>query len=239
MARNKCRTCAVRDVALCRTLPPDALAELNQIARRRKVPAGQRLFDQDQQPPLVANIVSGVARLSRSLDDGRTQIVALQFAPDFVGRPYAASGSVLIEAATDMELCCFARSHFNALLDSHGRLKELLIEHMSRSLEQAREWMLLLGRKTAEERVASLVFHCAERMRARDCAPEAGFEGMQFEMPLSRTEMADFLGLTLETVGRMMQRLARSGVIEIQRRRGIRIVDIARLRLAAAHNNPQ
>lgn len=237
MPRNKCRTCAIRNVALCRALPSDALAQLNRIAQRRKVPAGQQLFDPDQRPQLVANIISGVARLSRSLADGRTQIVALQFPPEFLGRPHAIGGSILIEAATDMEICCFTRAQFEALLQHHPRLQELLVEHMAHKLDQAREWMLLLGRKTAEERVASLVLLCAERMLTGTCALAADIERVHFEMPLSRTEMADFLGLTLETVGRMMQRLARSGIIEIKPRRGMGIIDIAQLRRAAGIND--
>jgi CRP/FNR family transcriptional regulator, anaerobic regulatory protein len=239
MPRNKCKTCAIRNVALCRALPPEALAEFNRIAHRRKVPVGGRLFDHDQQPPLVANIVSGVVRLSRSLADGRTQIVGLQFAPEFVGRPFAIRGPILVEAATNVELCCFTRSHFDSLLRRHGRLQELLMEHIARSLEQAREWMLLLGRKTAEERVASLVLLCAQRMRESSIGTEEDFEGAYIELPLSRTEMADYLGLTLETVGRMMQRLARSGIIAIRPRRGLIIINPAELRLLAGQSDPQ
>lgn len=238
MLPNKCRTCAIRDVALCRALPIDALAELNRLARRRKVAVGSPLFDPDQQPPLVANIVSGVVRLSRSLPDGRTQIVGLQFAPEFIGRPFAIDNTILVEAATDIELCCFTRSHFEALLRTHGPLQELLIEHMARSLEQAREWMLLLGRKTAEERVASLVLLCAERTWTGPCSAGHTLAGLHVELPLSRTEMADFLGLTLETVGRMIQRLARSGIIAIRPRRGLTITNAAGLRALAGHIDP-
>jgi CRP/FNR family transcriptional regulator len=238
MQRAKCRTCAIRDRALCRVLPPDALAELNRIVQRRRVPAGQQLLDQDRQPHLVANIVSGVARLSRSLPDGRTQIVGLQFSPEFLGRHFAIDGSVVIESATDMELCYFPRGHFEILIKRHQRLAELLLEHMARTLEQAREWMLLLGRKTAEERVASLVLHCAERMCGATCLGDGSVDGACIEMPLSRTEIADCLGLTLETVGRSMKRLAQAGAIEVKPRRGIQIIDSGRLRRLSGDSDP-
>lgn len=233
MPRTKCRTCAVRGTALCRALPPEALADLSRIAQRRRVPAGRQLLDQDRQPQLVANIASGVARLSLSLPDGRTQIVGLLFAPEFVGRPYAIDGSLVIEAATDMELCCFPRHYFELLLQRHWQFAELFVEQMARQLEQAREWMLLLGRKTAEERVASLVLLCADRMCQANCSGEIGTERIPIEMPLSRTEMADCLGLTLETVGRTMKRLAHAGCIEVKPRRWVRVVDVAELRLMA------
>lgn len=236
MPRPKCRNCVIRGTGLCRALPPEALAELSRVAQRRRVPAGQQLFDQDRQPQLVAHIVSGVARLSLSLADGRTQIVGLQFAPEFLGRPYAVDGTVVIESATDMELCCFTRPHFEALLRQHGQFAELFVEQIARKLEQARNWMLLLGRKTAEERVASLVLFCAERMRETDVTSE---EDAYVEMPLSRTEMADCLGLTLETVGRTMKRLTRAGAIEIMSRRGVRVVDVEELRRIAGDSDPQ
>lgn len=233
MQQSKCRTCVIRDTALCRALPPDALAELNRIAQRRRVPAGQWLLDQDRPPHLVANIVSGVARLSRSLADGRTQIVGLQFAPEFLGRPFAVDPTVVIESATDMELCYFTSTRFDLLIKRHGELAELFVGHMAYMLEQSREWMLLLGRKTAEERVASLVLLCVKRITDTNGSPFTGVDGAYIEMPLSRTDMADCLGLTLETVGRIMKRLTSAGAIEVKPRRGIRVVDIGRLRRMA------
>lgn len=239
MQRTGCRTCAIRGTALCRALPPDALAELNRLVQRRRVPAGQHLLDQDRQPALVANIVSGVARLSRSLPDGRTQIVGLHFSPEFLGRYFAVDKSVVIEAATDMELCYMTQGHFEGLIKRHQRLAELLLEQMSRTLEQARGWMLLLGRKTAEERVASLVLYCADWTCGTNCEGRAVVDGACIDVPLSRTEIADYLGLTLETVGRTLKRLAETGAINIKPRRGIEITDSCRLRRIAGDSDSQ
>ena len=137
-----------------------------------------------------------------------------------------------------MELCYLTSTHFEMLLKRHGPLAELFVEHMARTLEQAREWMLLLGRKTAEERVASLVLLCARRMCDANCAHYKGVDRACIEMPLSRTEMADCLGLTLETVGRIMKRLAHAGAIELKPRRGIRVVDFGRLRRISGDSDP-
>jgi CRP/FNR family transcriptional regulator len=79
MLRNNCLSCAIRDRAICQALPDAALVQLNQMARRRTVKAGQRIFEDGADVPMVANIVSGVVRLSKSLADGRTQIVGLMF----------------------------------------------------------------------------------------------------------------------------------------------------------------
>ena len=107
MLRNNCLSCAIRDRAICQALPDAALIQLNQMARRRTVKAGQRIFEDGADVPMVANIVSGVVRLSKSLADGRTQIVGLMFPTEFLGRPFSASSGVMAEAATNVVLCYF------------------------------------------------------------------------------------------------------------------------------------
>lgn len=233
MPRNACWKCPIRDVALCRALPESALVQLSRMTWHRSVRAGGRIFGPGEEPLLVANIVSGVVRLSRSLGDGRTQIVGLQFAPEFIGRPFAENGNILAEAATDVELCCFSKPQFEALLQAHNGLHELLTQRMIHDLDQAREWMLLLGRKTALERVATLLMLCAERMGVQSDSGKSDENCLSFQLPLSRTEMAEFLGLTLETVSRMLRRLAEAGIIAIGRGRGVTIRDGVKLRMMA------
>lgn len=228
--RHTCRNCAIKDEALCRVLPEAAMSQLNLIARRRKVRAGARIFSEGLEPPHVANIISGVIRLSKSLADGRTQIVALQFPAEFVGRPFMPDGGVLAEAATDVELCTYTAQQFETLLLAHEGMQKLLLQRMTEQMDAARDWMLLLGRKTAEERVASLILMCAEKSLGRGCGAGAELDRLRIELPLSRTEIADFLGLTLETVGRMIKRLEQAGAIDIQSGRGISIRNAALLR---------
>lgn len=238
MLRNACRTCAIRDKALCRSLPEDALAQLNQIARRRKVHAGQQIFDNAAEQPVVANLVSGVARLSRSLADGRTQIVGLQFPAEFIGRPFSSSGNVLVEAATDVELCYFSQRQFEALLLNFTDLKAQFLRRTIEQLDEAREWMLLLGRKTAEERVASLILLCLEKGTSVACDGLEAGDDRQLDLPLSRTDMASYLGLTIETVARMIKRVERAGAIKIGRGRRLSITNIAKLRELAERDRP-
>ena len=237
MSRLNCRSCAMRDRTLCQALPDTALAQLNQIARRRRVHAGSRLFESDSEPVMVANVVSGVVRISNSLSDGRTQIVGLQFPGEFVGRPFTTDTTTLAEAATDVELCCYTQRQFEALLGTYTGMKELFLQRTIEQLDEAREWMLLLGRKTAEEKVASLILLCSEKMQPTDCAGSME-RSTRIELPLSRTEMADFLGLTLETVGRMIRRLQESGAITVHPGRGLTINDPAKLRHHAEKEQP-
>lgn len=237
--RLSCRACAIRSTAICRALPDATLDQINRISRRRKVGAGRALFSEDEASNLVATVLSGVAKVSVSLADGRTQVVGLHFPSDFIGRPFSGPIAPLTEAATDVELCCFERSRFEALLGEHRGLEELFVQQLTAGLDAAREWMLLLGHKTAEERLASLILLCLTRLKPSDCAggepppPEA-----RIELPLSRTEMAQYLGLTIETVSRMLKRLSTDGVIAIESGRGLRVRDRAELERRAEAIKP-
>ncbi len=230
--RNACSTCAIRSKALCSALPHSALDVLNRMSHRKRVYAGRALFAEEEATTVVATIISGVAKASISLSDGRTQVVALYFPSDFIGRPFAGSIAPLTEAATDIELCYFDRNRFEALLREHRGLEELFVRRMTQELDASRDWMLLLGHKTAEERVASLLMLCLDKLRAEPCElsdqrrpsmPEPA--NLELELPLSRTEMAEFLGMTIETVSRMLKRLSVSGLISVGTGRTITILD--------------
>ena len=202
--------------------------------------AGRAVFNEDEAASFVATVLSGVAKVSVSIPDGRTQVVGLHFPSDFIGRPFAGSIPSLTEAATDLELCCLERSRFEALLTEHKDFEELFVQRMTRELDAAREWMLLLGHKTAEERTASLLLLCLRRLGSSPCpvlaAPHT--EALRFSLPLSRTEIAQFLGLTIETVSRMLKRLADDGVIAVESGRGIVVRDRDELaRRAEANRN--
>ncbi|MEZ5852674.1 MAG: Crp/Fnr family transcriptional regulator [Hyphomicrobiaceae bacterium] len=200
--------------------------QINRIAGHRRIAAGRSIFAGQDDVPRVANIVSGVVKLSTSLPDGRTQVVGLLFASDFIGRPFSEQADLLTEAATDVELCCLDQRQFESLLQTNEGLREAFFRRVTSDLDSARNWMLLLGQKTAEERVASLIHHCYSRLRTPDGdGTDSGQDGDPFDLPLSRTEIAQFVGLTVETVSRMLGRLQSAGVIEIGSGRSICIKD--------------
>ena len=116
-----------------------------------------------------ANVLSGVVKLTKTLADGRQQIVELLFPSDFLGRPFKAGSGYVAEAATPVELCCFNRQPFEALMHEWPSLKQLFLERTLDEVEAAREWMLLLGRKSAEEKVAALILLVLRRMREPGC----------------------------------------------------------------------
>ena len=217
--------CPVSSCTLCGTL---ATERLPRRVKRRYNP-GQFIVRAGQLEDWFATILSGVVTLKRTMADGREQIVGLCFSSDFLGRPFARGNPYAAEAATTVELCCFERQYFEDLMLNNPDIKQLFLERTLNELDAAREWMLLLGRKTAEERVASLILLMAKRMRSETGGEPARSRALHYDLPLSRTQMAEYLGLRIETVCREIRRLRAAGVIETDNRRAMVVHEIAKL----------
>jgi CRP/FNR family transcriptional regulator len=226
--RTGCDRCAVREQALCQVLSPQALAQLNRLAYHKRYPAGQVLAGLTGAPGWCATILSGVVKLAKSLPDGRQQIVGLLFASDFLGRPWARPLSTEAsyweaETATAVELCCYSARDFEQLLAEQPKLKQLFLERTLDAVDAAQEWMLLLGCKQASERVAALLLILARQLQPPIAATDLAPIPSLIELPLSRADLAEYLGLRLETVSRQLKRLEAAGVIKRFDRRGIAI----------------
>lgn len=228
--RSDCESCAVRHSALCRALPPEALRRMNRLAVRRRIAAGRLIMISPQDQNALATIVSGVVKLVGALADGRQQIVALQFAGSFIGDPFGIGLDSTPEAATDVVLCCLGSEHVEVILAEYPQMQMLLVRHIMAELQTAREWMLLLGRKTAEEKVASLFLLLAERAADYE-RTDAGV--VRITLPISRTDIADYLGLTIETVSRQIARLKDLGVLSLASQRSAIVPDLDALRRVA------
>lgn len=231
--RQSCQSCTVRHRALCAALTGEELARLNGIARIRHLAPGQVIFSDQQPPDFLANIVEGVVKLTKTLPDGRQQIVALLFPSEFLGRPYRLRNPYFAEAASNVTLCSYPRDRFERLLRESPGLEHKLLEHTLSELDAAREWMLLLGRKTARERVASFLLHLGRRFQSVGCQPLGGMNFIKYRLPLSRADIADYLGLTIETVSRQITRLKTRGLILVEDGRTIAVPDVARLEAIA------
>ena len=227
-----CSACAVRETAICRVLNPQQLARLNRRSYRRMYPPGQLIAGVAASEDWCATVLSGVIKMSKTLSDGRQQIVALLFPGDFLGRPYRTEFPYTVETATEVQLCCYGRSYFEAFMQEQSDLKQIFLERTLDAVDAARDWMLLLGRKSAQEKVAALLLTILQRTAPGcvDCAPRSC---RQLIMPLTRTEMADYLGLRLETVSRQLKQLETIGTIVRLDPRRISVRDVAALGRAA------
>jgi len=188
--------------------------------------AGDPIIFAGDKMTFVGSVVVGVARLSQTMEDGRKQMVGLLLPSDFVGRPGRAYSAFDVEATTEVTLCRFERKPFEKLLCDIPHLRERMLEMALDELDSAREWMLLLGRKTAREKIASLLTFIARR---ENTPSNPTTNEMSFDLNLTREAMSEYLGLTLETVSRQINALRKDGVIKLEKKRHVIVNDFARL----------
>lgn len=219
-----CLACESRHRGVCGALTPVQLLQLSKHSTRRSVEPGTELMGESTKTVVYSNIISGVVKLSKMMVDGRQQIVGLQFAPDFLGRPFRAENGVSAEAATGVKLCSFPKNVIERMINEMPELEHKLLEQTLGELDEARDWMLTLGRKTAGEKVASFLL-----LIATHAFPDKDDESVEFELPMSRVDIADFLGLTMETVSRQLTKLRKDNVIHIVNNRHVKIPDLSRL----------
>lgn len=221
-----CASCEARHRGICAALDAAQLIALARSSHKHRVGEGEELVGEAENVESYSNVLSGVVKLTKTLSDGRQQIVGLRFAPDFLGRPFRMESKLNAEAATKVSLCSFPRGAVERMMKEQPGLEHRLLQQTLKELDEAREWMVTLGRKTAAEKVASFLL-----LIARNIDPSAapGRESAAFELPLTRADIADFLGLTIETVSRQFTRLRTDGIIEVENNRHVTVPSMARL----------
>ena len=220
-----CDLCVVRNRAICSSLESTELEALNAIGRRRTLQPGESLIWEGEDSVLVANVIEGVLKLSTGTEDGREQIVGVVYPSDFIGRPFGATAAHGVTALTEARVCVFNRRDFDAFAREHPGLEHKLLERTLGELDRTRRWMLLLGRKSASEKVASFLLEMSERLTNTTCKTVGDLVTTSFTLPFSRQQIADVLGLTIETVSRQFTRLRQDGLIDLPSRRDVVIRD--------------
>ena len=167
---------------------------------------GERLFDEGDEAEYFYQVVSGAVRSYKLLSDGRRQIDAFHLRGDIFGLEAGCDHRFSAEAVGDVSVIAYRRGRLGVLMRDDAAFRDKIMAATLRSLERAQAHMLLLGRKTAEEKIATFLLDMAERISKDDG---------QFELPMQRCDIADHLGLTIETVSRVLSRFARSGLIRL------------------------
>lgn len=192
-----------------------ALRGLVNLPRRGAVPAlglpqvlekGQELFAEGDEAEFFYKVVSGAIRTYKLLSDGRRQIDAFHLTGDIFGLEMGSEHRFTAEALNGATVVAFRRSRLEELTAEDPQLRDEVMSSMMRSLQRAQDHMLLLGRKTAQEKIASFLLDMAERLSEDD---------EHFELPMQRSDIADHLGLTIETVSRTLTQFARLGLIKL------------------------
>lgn len=211
---HSCAYCEVRPKSICADLGPEEFARIEQIMARRRVPKDRAILAEGEPNDCLYVVVEGSFRLSKYLEDGRRQVTGFLFKGDFCGvRPSDAS-AYTAEALEESLVCQFPHRQLDEFARSAPSVKDRLIARGQTEYHKAQDHIVLLGKKTAEERVESFLELVAAAVGetledGRRSAP----------LPMSRQDIADYLGLRLETLSRTLASLKRKGaIIELSRR---------------------
>ena len=188
-----CDSCVVRNRAICSALEGKEIDALNAIGRTRKLKAGESLIWEGEDSVLVANVIEGVLKLSTGTEDGREQIVGVVYPSDFIGRPFGATSGHGVTALTDARVCVFSRKDFDAFAREHPKLEHKLLERTLGELDRTRRWMLLLGRKSASEKVSSFLLEMSDRLSNATCEVRDDHtrpSALSCRFPASRSQMS-------------------------------------------------
>lgn len=200
---------------------------LESLKSYRSYARGETIVWAEEPLTHLGSIVRGAAFLDRTLEDGRTQIVGLMLPSDFIGRPDRRTVAHNVIAATDVTLCRFTKPVFERLLERSPAMMRRMLAMTNDDLDAARDWILLLGRKTARERVAGFLSLLARRTIREAGLPPRG--ALTLTLPVSRSDMANYVGMTPETASRQLSALRADGIIAIPSRHSIAIPDLAGL----------
>lgn len=217
-----CQHCRTRFLSVCSALDDDELHALAQIVDPRCISARTTLFSQGEEAVAVFNITEGMARLYKLLPDGRRQIIGFALPGDFLGLSLSDRFSFCADAVDDMRVCRIPRAKFSQQLDEKPHLMKRLHEMAANELMIAQDQLVVLGRRSAEERVAVFLLGLRKRFAAlHHLSPT-------IPLPMSRQDIADYLGLTIETVSRTFSKFFKAKTL-LNVPDGVRILDMDRI----------
>jgi CRP/FNR family transcriptional regulator len=204
-----CADCAVREFSVCSSLDEAEMHDFEQLSRRVHFSACETVFAQEDMSLPLFSLVDGVIRLYKLLPDGRRQIVGFALPGDLLGMTTVDRHGVSADAIGPVTVCRIAQVPFARFSADNLNLLRRINELVTRELNRARDHMVLLGRRSAEEKIAIFLVdwraRLAELRETTDIVP----------LPMSRQDIADYLGLTIETVSRTFTKLERDRVIDI------------------------
>jgi len=203
-----CALCAVREKSICADLGAREFVQVEKTMARRNIAKGRALMSEGEPNDHLYVVVEGSFRLSKHLEDGRRQITGFLFPGDFVGVRATPESAYSVEALEDSLVCNFPHNYLDSIAGDNPGVKDRLIARGQTEFHKAQDHIVLLGKKTAEERVESFLKMVADAIgRYEDDAQETA-------LPMPRQDIADYLGLRLETLSRTLAILKKKGAIK-------------------------
>lgn len=224
-----CNSCQARNSQLCSVFSGDSIAELFEIANPVKVDKGSYLLHEEDSTKYVYNLSSGVSAIERLASDGRRQIMAFVYPGDFIGVSAGPAYSISDRALTDVTACKWHIRDIEALYIKYPELEHRVHEIATRVLAATMDQIFVLGRKNAIEKIAYFLLYIDKR--------QVKFDGHtdEFTLPMTRADIADYLGITVETVSRAFSLLKKKGLIELSQNWVVRLLDKDTLAEIADH----
>jgi CRP/FNR family transcriptional regulator len=222
-AAQTCLSCDVRSLTLCHGVPDDGIRRLQAATQAVSLIAGQPVVREGEPADHIFNVTSGTVKLYKLMADGRRQVTGFLQDGSFLGLSHANAYVYTAEAVTQVMLCRFQRKALEALMDEFPTVRKKFLEIVMDELAAVEDQKLLLGRKTALEKVASFLIMLSDRAVLR------GHPQHLLSVPMGRLDIGDYLGLTIETVSRTLTQIKRAGAISIPDNSHIRIDDRAYL----------
>lgn len=217
---HPCETCPVRPITICRGLEAATLADMRALGTMQRLQPEQAVFHEGDPAKRVFMVTLGSLKLYALLADGRRQITGFMFAGDFLGVSVEEEYAFTVEALEPTELWWFSREAFDQFVSKHPQVEHELYRLAANELAAAQQQMVLLGRKSAAERLATFFLSLLDRAERASGQPETSFD-----LPMSRLDIADFLGLTKETVSRMLAELRNRRLIRLEAQNHVEVLD--------------
>lgn len=219
-----CSLCEVRATGVCGSVSSADLIHLAPMATIVDIDRGQTFIREGSPAEYYFTVIYGSAKLYKILADGRRQIIGFAYVGNFLGLASEENSRFSAEALEPLRVCRIARTRLTPVLVRVRSMEQRFLGLAIEELSDAHDQMALLGRKTTAERMASFILLQARRPQPR------GVKFPRIHLPMSRVDIADYLGVTIETVSRSLARLKKLGVIEVPNIHEIVILDDARLR---------
>ena len=197
-------------MTICGGLTAREMQELSAIVSNVELYPGQSLFHEGDEAAHAYSVTAGTVKVFKLLPDGRCQVTGFLFPGDFLGLANNETYAYGAEAINHAVLCSYPRQRLEVLLERFPEMERRLLSMANHELAVAQEQMLLLGRKTAKERVASFLLTLAHNAVRRGQPENPVF------VPMSRSDIGDYLGLTTETVSRTFTQLRKVGLISME-----------------------
>jgi CRP/FNR family transcriptional regulator len=209
------------------------LRELQRLATQVYPRPGETIFSEGDLADDVFGLSHGVVRLYKLLPDGRRQILSFALPGEFLGMPFADRHTFSADVIGEVALCRFSRREVTKFAQSRPGIMKLMVEFTARELDMARDQLLLLGNGSAEEKVVMFLVNWRNRL------PRASASSKTVPLPMRRQDIADFLGLKLETISRTLAKLEQKNVIRLVPN-GVYLTDLAQtLLITGASHQPQ